>query len=178
MMLNILLLVGVLGDDIVASTGPYDSQLEPEFTDELAGSADRRLAEQDAQKDAATHMAIHTLQKMHKAQKMFDAYKKEKERLERRAIVSYLVGGVFLLLFAGGVVWQIDARYILCEQGIPARGPAVDEESLVPRDQRGGAGGSSAAAAMAAVRVKPADEQRLMGPDNDDEIPRVTSGGL
>ena len=44
------------------------------------GSADRRLAEQDAQKDAATHMAIHTLQKMHKAQKMFDAYKKEKER--------------------------------------------------------------------------------------------------
>ena len=50
MMLNILLLVGVLGDDIVASTGPYDSQLEPEFTDELAGNepskAPRKSAKQ------------------------------------------------------------------------------------------------------------------------------------
>ena len=50
MMLNILLLVGVLGDDIVASTGPYDSQLEPEFTDELAGNEPSKAPRKSAKK--------------------------------------------------------------------------------------------------------------------------------
>jgi hypothetical protein len=175
-MRSALLLVGAFAGDFLAETGYYSAAAEPQFKDDVAqiqefagpeeSAVDRKLAADDVSKN----MAIHTLQKMHKAHKMFEAYKKEKGRLERRAIVSYLVGGVFVLLFGGGAarygykIWQTGQL------------PTEDEEALMHEEHEvSTAAAVNSRQAMQAMQAKPADEQRLMGPDTDDPL---APGGL
>jgi hypothetical protein len=176
-MLSIFLLLGVWGD----ATGASEAQLELEFTDDdyyfaaVEGpdesAVDRRLDTPNPQNihnsDMHKNLALATLKKMHSAHKMFNAYKDEKKRLERRAFVSYAVGGVFLLIFSGGMAGYV---YKVWKTG---QLPTEDEEALMNEER-------TARAAEEAIRAKPTDEQRLMGPSvsPEDEDAPLNGGHL
>jgi hypothetical protein len=158
-MLNILLLVGVFGDDLGSTTGIYETQLESEFTGDadnfqaLEGldesMVDRRLEHEDIGKN----LAIETLKKMHSAQKMYKSYKEEKNRMERRAVANYIIGAVFVALFAGGT-----ARYVF-KVWKSGRLPEEDEEALMMDVQEEGL-----------PAVKPPADERRTGPSTFNRV--------
>lgn len=106
-------------------------------------------------------LAVEALRKMNQAHKYFKAYKEEKTRLERRAIVSYLVGGAFFALFAGGA-----GRYMYKAWKLTQIAPE-DEVGLMTEERNAHA---AELASEHAARYSPEDKKAYFsGPK--DEMP-------